>query len=139
MELRLLFVVRFFAKRCRTGCLHDTELVALVAAEGDGGTFDVDGPQRLLSCLSLILGFVVQQLTVALLKQVPLSFPRLQLPESCTTYSKTLTYTSFTWSKNYLDRDLDWYLDCDPDDVPVYTGYSLFNTTKCITLLFIVQ
>ena len=26
-----------------------------------------------------------------------------------------------------------------PEDVPIYTGYSLFHTTKRITLLFIVQ
>ena len=37
--------------------------------------------------------------------------------------------------QNYLDRNLD----CNPKDVPVYTGHSLFNTTKRITLLFIVQ
>ena len=51
--------------------------------------------------------------------------------------------TPFTQSKNYLDRDLDSNLDCnldrDPEVVPVYTGHSLFNTTKRITLLFIVQ
>ena len=37
----------------------------------------------------------------------------------------------FTPSKNYLDHD--------PEDVPIYTGHSLFNTTKHITLLFIVH
>ena len=56
---------------------------------------------------------------------------------------KLLNYSLFTLSKNYLDHDLDSNLDCnldwDPDDVPVYTGHSLFNTTKRITLLFIVQ
>ena len=40
---------------------------------------------------------------------------------------------------NYLDRDLDSNLERDPEDVPVYMGHSLFNTTKRITLLFIVQ
>ena len=40
---------------------------------------------------------------------------------------KFYTYTP----KNYLDRD--------PEDVPAYTGHSLLNTTKCITLFFIVQ
>ena len=30
-------------------------------------------------------------------------------------------------------------LDCNPEDVPIYTGHSLFNTTKRITLLFIIQ
>ena len=48
----------------------------------------------------------------------------------------------FTRSKNYLDRYLDRNLDSDVDrdneDVPVYTGHSLFNTTKPITLLSIV-
>ena len=34
---------------------------------------------------------------------------------------------------------LDCYLDRDPEVVPVYTGHSLFNTTKRITLFFIVQ
>ena len=42
--------------------------------------------------------------------------------------------TPFTQSKNYLDCNLD----CDPEDVPVYTGHPLFNTTKLIMLLFIV-
>ena len=36
---------------------------------------------------------------------------------------------------NYPDCDLD----CDPEYVPIYTRHSLFNTTKQITLLFIVQ
>ena len=40
------------------------------------------------------------------------------------------TNTQFTQSKNYLN--------CDLEDVPVYTGHSLFNTIKHITLLFIV-
>ena len=39
----------------------------------------------------------------------------------------------------HLDRNLDCNLDSDPEDVPVYTGHSLFNTTKRITLLFIAQ
>ena len=43
--------------------------------------------------------------------------------------------TPFTRSKHYLDRDLDRNLE----DGPVYTGHALFNTTKRITLLFIVQ
>ena len=30
-------------------------------------------------------------------------------------------------------------LDCDPEDVHIYTGHPLFNVTECITLLFIVQ
>ena len=47
--------------------------------------------------------------------------------------------TPFTRSTNYLDRDLDSNLDRDPEVVPVYTGYSVFKTTKRITLLFIVQ
>ena len=40
-----------------------------------------------------------------------------------------------TWSTNYMKGNLD----CDAKDVPVFTGHSLFNTTKRITLLFIVQ
>ena len=51
--------------------------------------------------------------------------------------------TPFTRSKNYQDRDIDcnvhYDLDRDPEDRPVYTGYSLFDRTKRITLLFIVQ
>ena len=34
--------------------------------------------------------------------------------------------TPFTRRKNYRDRDLDR----NPEDVPVYTGHSLFDTTK---------
>ena len=48
----------------------------------------------------------------------------------------------FSQSKNYLDCNLghnqDCNLDCDPEDVPVYMGDSLFNT-KRIVLLFIVR
>ena len=40
-----------------------------------------------------------------------------------------LNNTPFTRTKTYLD----------PEVVPVYTGHSLFNKTKRITLLFIVQ
>ena len=58
-------------------------------------------------------------------------------------HSAQVTYTTFTRSKNYVDRDLDGNLDCDldrnPVDVPVYMVHSLFNTTKHIKLLFIVQ
>ena len=55
-----------------------------------------------------------------------------------TFYGKT--NTPFTGSKNYLDCDLDSNLDCNLDrDPEVFTGHSLFNTTKRITLLFIVQ
>ena len=54
-----------------------------------------------------------------------------------------VVFSMFTRSKNYLDRDLDFNLDYDLDrdaeDVPVYTGHALFNTTKRITLLFNVQ
>ena len=42
-----------------------------------------------------------------------------------------MSYTTFTQSKNDIDRD--------PQNVPIYTGHSLFNTTKRITLMFIVQ
>ena len=42
-----------------------------------------------------------------------------------------VTNTLFTGSKNYLDG----YQEV----VPIYTGHLLFNTTKRITLLFIVQ
>ena len=44
-------------------------------------------------------------------------------------------YTPFTRRKYDLDCDLDG----NPEDVPDYTGNSLFNTTKHITLLFIVE
>ena len=53
------------------------------------------------------------------------------------------TITLFTRGKIYLDGDLDCNLNChqdrNPEDVAVYTGHLLFNTTKRITLLFIVQ
>ena len=47
----------------------------------------------------------------------------------------TLSFTPFTLrTKNYLGRDLDCNLDSniarDPDDVPVYTGHPLCNSTK---------
>ena len=63
----------------------------------------------------------------------------------CSMIIKTLSlgYTPFTRTKIIQIRDLDSYLDCyldrDPEVVPVYTGHSLFNTTKRITLFFIVQ
>ena len=44
-------------------------------------------------------------------------------------------YIPVTQSKTDLDCDLD----CDPIDAPVSMGHSLFNITKSITLLFIVQ
>ena len=51
-------------------------------------------------------------------------------------------FTPFTRTKIIQIRDLDSYLDCylnrDPEVVPVYTGHSMFITTKRITLLFIV-
>ena len=54
----------------------------------------------------------------------------------------SVLYAVYKRSKNDLDGNLDSNLDCDldgnPEDVPVYTGHSL-NTTKRITLLFIVQ
>ena len=34
---------------------------------------------------------------------------------------------------------MDRYLDSDPEDAPVNMGYSLFDITKSVTLLFIVQ
>ena len=47
---------------------------------------------------------------------------------------QSICNTQFSRSKNYLDRNLDCNsysdLDHDPEDVPVYTGHSLFNTTK---------
>ena len=58
-------------------------------------------------------------------------------------YPHTCIYIPFTRSKNILDRDLDSNLnsdlDLDPEDVPVYTRHSLFNSTKCITLSLMVQ
>ena len=55
----------------------------------------------------------------------------------------SFSYTRFTWTKIIQIPDLDSYLDCyldrDPEVVPVYTGHSSFNTTKRITLFFIVQ
>ena len=50
--------------------------------------------------------------------------------------------TNYTEKKD-LDRDLDCNLDCyldrNQEDAPIYTGHSLFNITKSVTLLFIVQ
>ena len=49
--------------------------------------------------------------------------------------------TPVTQGKNdldrYLEHNLDSDLDCDPEDVPVYTGHSSFNTSH-YTLLYIV-
>ena len=50
-----------------------------------------------------------------------------------------LSYTQFTRSTNCLDRNLDCNLDRDPEDIPVYTGHSLFNKTNCNTLLLVVH
>ena len=49
-----------------------------------------------------------------------------------------MIYNPCIQSKNDLDGNLDWDLDRDPKDVHIVTGHSLFNTTKRITLLFIV-
>ena len=46
--------------------------------------------------------------------------------------------TPFT--QNYLDRDLNNInLDRDPDQVPIYPSHSLFDITKCVPFVFIVQ
>ena len=75
-------------------------------------------------------------LTINLMKDVTKN-PKYEALSIC------LSNTPLTRSKNYLDRDLDsnldCNLDCDPEVVSVYTGHSLFKTTKRITLLFIVQ
>ena len=47
-------------------------------------------------------------------------------------------YPAYT-AQNYLYSNLDFDLVRDQKDVSFYTGHSLFNTTKCITLLYIVQ
>ena len=36
-------------------------------------------------------------------------------------------------------NDLDWYLDCDPEDAPVYLGHSLLNVPNSATIVFIFQ
>ena len=41
--------------------------------------------------------------------------------------------------QNYLDHNLVCYLDRDPVDTSVYTGLSLFNITKRVTIVFIVK
>ena len=45
--------------------------------------------------------------------------------------------------QNYLDHNPDHNLDCNldhnPKYIPIYTGHSLNNTTKYITLLFNVE
>ena len=57
-------------------------------------------------------------------------------------FKTSLVFYPVYTEQNYLDRDqdcnLDCKLDCQPEDVPVYTGHSLFNTTKRVTLFFIV-
>ena len=58
--------------------------------------------------------------------------------------SKVLFFTPAVYTEQYnLDLNLDCNLDldlyCDPEDVTIYMGHSLFNTTKYITLLFIVH
>ena len=59
------------------------------------------------------------------------------------TIATAKSYTPFTWNKNCLYCDLDCNMDSDldrnPEVVPVNLGHSLFNTTKRIILLFIVQ
>ena len=45
----------------------------------------------------------------------------------------------FTQRKNYLDHDPDCNLDADLDHNPEMYSFTRFNTTKHITLLFIVQ
>ena len=49
-------------------------------------------------------------------------------------------FTPLTLSKNYLDQVLERNLDCDldrnPEDVPIYYGHSLFNSTKRIKQSF---
>ena len=39
--------------------------------------------------------------------------------------------------QNYLDHDLDCDLSSNPENVPIYTGYSLFNTMYIILLLIV--
>ena len=41
-----------------------------------------------------------------------------------------MSYTPFTQSKRFSDHD--------PEDVPVLTGHSLFDTTKCNTVVFLI-
>ena len=41
--------------------------------------------------------------------------------------------------KEHLNSNPDCDLDRNPEDVPVFTEHSLFNTTKRITLFFIVH
>ena len=45
--------------------------------------------------------------------------------------------------QNNLDRNsesnVDHYLDCVPEDGAVYMGHSLFNITKSVTVVFILQ
>ena len=65
----------------------------------------------------------------------PLSLP---LQVKSTTTSSTQFNTVYT-EQNYLGCDLDCYLDYDPEDAPVYTEHSLFNITKSVMIVFIVQ
>ena len=59
-------------------------------------------------------------------------------PISFRSFSFDLLYPVYM-KQNYIDRNLDHYLDRYPEDMPVYTAHPLFNIIKSITFLFIVQ
>ena len=53
---------------------------------------------------------------------------------------QSLKSVSYALLLIYLDRDMDDInLDRDPEDAPVYTRHSLFNRSKHVTFVFIVQ
>ena len=50
-----------------------------------------------------------------------------------------LVYTQQNSLDCNLDHTRDCHLDHGPDDEPTHMGYSLFNITKSVTIVFIVQ
>ena len=83
--------------------------------------------------------FMEWKFKIGLPRDCPGCKNQVSRPSEGTVNGGAVSNTPFTRRKNYLNRDLDSNLDCDPEVVPVYTGHSLFNTTKRITLLLIVQ
>ena len=63
----------------------------------------------------------------------------VQIYHFCGHVIKHRIYCPVYTVQNYPDRHLDRYLHRDPEDAPVNMGHSLFNITKIVILLFIVQ
>ena len=56
---------------------------------------------------------------------------------------KMISFIPCLQEQNYLDHNidcnLDYHLDSNPEDASVYIGHLLFNLTKSIMIVFIVQ